>query len=92
MRERLLTSRIQSTTRKPYNLKVPLPVSKLTWPRIIVDKKIKVEPTTSSIRDVVLHLHQNPFDSPSNKTMAKIDEEDLDTWDDITDYETDVED
>lgn len=93
MRDRLAL-KTQSTTRNPYNYKIPLPVSKLPWPRIQVDKipKMRLEPPTSSIRDVVLHLNPTPVLSPVIKTMAKIDEEDLDTWDDITDYETDVED
>ena len=88
----MLTSKHQTTTRNPYNYKIPLPVSKLPWPKAQVDKKIKVEPTMSSIRDVVLHLNPISLVSPLNNTMDKIDEEDLDTWDDITDYETELED
>lgn len=89
MRERLLASK-QSTTRNAYNYKIPLPASKIPWPKSQVDKKIKVEPTTSTIRDVVLHLNPIPLVVPLKKPMAKIDEEDLDEWD-VSDYETDVE-
>lgn len=89
----MLASKHQATTRNPYNYKIPLPASKLPWPKTQVDKKIKVEPTTSTIRDVVLYLNPIPLASPlKKKTMDKIDEEDLEEWDDVTEYETDVED